>query len=162
MVPCPTFPRAGGAFKALSRDFPLDPSSPRAVGKMRAAEKGRATMQSSGNGRVLEAEGGGMEGSLLQRRPASSVHALRVASPWAGKASPPAGRLKSHSHLLPETSSSQAHHLYASLCVGPQPSRRQRSKTERQSPLAVSYKKGLRTVGFQKQIELWFSDFFKP
>lgn len=52
-----------GPLSYLPHFFQLDPSSPQPVRGMRAAEKGKAILESDGNRRALEAEGGGV-GSL--------------------------------------------------------------------------------------------------
>lgn len=119
MVPCPTFPRAGGVFKAPSCYFQLDPSSLSWSIKYGLRRKAEPVLESGGNRRVLEAEGGGT-GRLSPSEAAGKQCALWAALPLAEKARSPAERLKSHSRLLPETSGPpQAHHLYASLCIGP-------------------------------------------
>lgn len=149
MVPCPTFPIS------FNWILPL-PARPRNLGcRERRSHSGERWSQ-----KVSEAEGGGIGLSPPAGRALRPLSSL--ATGW--------GSVVAHREAeVPLTWTSwdlspQAHHLHASLCitVGPQSLRRQWSKTERQSRLAVSYKKGLQTVGFQKQIELWFSDFFEP
>lgn len=53
-----------GPLPYLPHFFQLDPSFPEPVHGMWAAEKGKAILESDGNRRVLEAEGGGVSGLI--------------------------------------------------------------------------------------------------
>lgn len=160
MVPCPTFPRAGGVFKAPSCYFQLDPSSPSWSIKYGLRRKAEPVLESGGNRRVLEAEGGGT-GRLSPSEAAGKQCALWAALPLAGKARSPAERLKSHSRLLPETSgppSGSPPLCFSLLCPpspqeGDDPRRRGRARWLRHT------KKGYGQWDFRNKLNFGFLTF---
>lgn len=152
VVPCLPYQGLGGPWQhptASSFIWILTPTPSMECGLLREAEPFWRVMVT----------GGSQEQKVREKRRLALLWqceqcALLVALPWGKEERLPTERLQSHSHFTSWALNSQAHHLQAFLCNGvdPQCLRRWWTTTVRQNQSAVSYKKGIRTVGFQKQI----------
>lgn len=133
---CTTFPGAGCLASTQSLSFQQNPSSP-TPSRECGCWKGKATLESDGNRRGSD---------RLEALSSGTVSSLRSADwPQGWKVWLPTKMLKSHSHLLHETSALRLT-TFVPLLVS-----RVGQDREAEATVCIT-QKGLRTMGFQKQI----------